>query len=221
MFGMKWERDRAFHEMHRERSLGIAILQSLECRVSGLLVLLFQSAEVGGLIFQQGNQTMVDMERVITLDELVESVPEDLIRQAELQRIEQQRNTASSKQQAASKGTNEMSKDISKAQRIRNYLAAHPEARNRDVVEALQEYSVTAADVANVKSISKRNGESAAERPAARDAVRSRAESTAIAAPGASITLPELEAGVAFVKAAGSIMRAKHLLIIIEQIKAC
>jgi hypothetical protein len=38
---------------------------------------------------------------------------------------------------------------------------------------------------------------------------------------GASITLPELEAGVAFVKTAGSIMRAKHLLIIIEQIKAC
>jgi hypothetical protein len=162
---------------------------------------------------------MVDMERVITLDELVESVPEDLIRQAELQRIEQQRNASSTKQSSGSKGPNDMSKDISKAQRIRNYLAAHPEARNRDVVEALQEHSVTAADVANVKSISKRNGESA-ERPA-REAVRSRAESTAIAAPGASITLPELEAGVAFVKAAGSIMRAKHLLIIIEQIKAC
>jgi len=114
-----------------------------------------------------------------------------------------------------------MSKELSKAQRIRAFMEANPEARNKDVVEALKQYKVTAADVANVKSISKRASGNA---PSTRESSRprsERSESTAISSPGASITLPELEAGVAFVKAAGSIMRAKHLLIIIEQIKAC
>jgi hypothetical protein len=161
---------------------------------------------------------MVDMERVITLDELVESVPEEMIREAESQRREHKRKTiAESKRDP--KELNSMSKDLSKAQRIRNYLSANPEARNKDVVEALEAYSVTAADVANVKSISKRNSEP--NDRVSKDAGKPRSESTAITSPGSSITLPELEAGVAFVKAAGSIMRAKHLLIIIEQIKAC
>lgn len=157
---------------------------------------------------------MVDMERVITLDELVESVPEEMVRQAESQRIESRKSTKHANSNLP-KGSIDMSKELSKAQRIRNYLTANPEARNRDVVEALQQYSVTAADVANVKSISKRSGETTERSP------RAKSESTGISSPGSSITLPELESGVAFVKAAGSIMRAKHLLIIIEQIKAC
>lgn len=161
---------------------------------------------------------MVDLERVITLDELVESVPEEMIREAESQRREPKKSTIATSNRAP-RESNNMSKDLSKAQRIRNYLSANPEARNKDVVEALEAYSVTAADVANVKSISKRNSEPS-ERPP-KEAGRTRSESTAITSPGSSITLPELEAGVAFVKASGSIMRAKHLLIIIEQIKAC
>ena len=161
---------------------------------------------------------MVDIERVITLDELVESVPENLIRQAESRKSIADESTTEAAHIAKEKN---MSKDLSKAQRIRAFMEANPEARNKDVVEALKQYKVTAADVANDKSISKR---AAGNAPATREPTRTRSErvaSTAISSPGASITLPELEAGVAFVKAAGSIMRAKHLLIIIEQIKAC
>ena len=120
-----------------------------------------------------------------------------------------------------------MSKELSKAQRIRLFMDSNPEARNRDVVEALQQFSITAADVANVKSIAKRQGKSISqsakrsETPAPSAPKKATPSGTSLTSPGSSISLPELEAGVAFVKTAGSIMRAKHLLIIIEQIKAC
>lgn len=165
---------------------------------------------------------MIDSDRVITLDDLVESVPEVLVREAE-----EKMNTAQNAVEEVNysiKDPLSMSKELSKAQRIRLYMENNPEARNRDVVEALKQFSVTAADVANVKSIAKRqggavgSGRSEAPTPAPKRPV---ATSTSITSPGSSITLPELEAGVAFVKTAGSIMRAKHLLIIIEQIKAC
>jgi len=166
---------------------------------------------------------MIDSDRFITLDDLVESVPEVLVREAE-----EKMNSAQSAAEEVNysiKDPFSMSKDLSKAQRIRLYMENNPEARNRDVVEALQQFSVTAADVANVKSIAKRQGggssssRSEVATPAAGKKVTS--AGTGMTSPGASITLPELEAGVAFVKTAGSIMRAKHLLIIIEQIKAC
>jgi len=38
---------------------------------------------------------------------------------------------------------------------------------------------------------------------------------------GPTINWKELDAGVAFVKAAGSVQRAQHLLIIIAEIKGC
>jgi hypothetical protein len=125
------------------------------------------------------------------------------------------------------KDPSRMSKDLSKAQRIRRFMESNPEARNRDVVEALQQFSITAADVANVKSIAKRQGKSISESPKRSETPapsapkKAAASGTSLTSPGSSISLPELEAGVAFVKTAGSIMRAKHLLIIIEQIKAC
>ncbi len=163
---------------------------------------------------------MIDSDRVITLDDLVESVPEVLVREAE-EKMSSAQNAVEEVNYSI-KDPLSMSKELSKAQRIRLYMENNPEARNRDVVEALTPYSVTAADVANVKSIAKRQGGGVStvrsEAPAARKAA---SPSTSITSPGSSITLPELEAGVAFVKMAGSIMRAKHLLIIIEQIKAC
>ncbi|MCE2800091.1 MAG: hypothetical protein LW724_11095 [Planctomycetaceae bacterium] len=166
---------------------------------------------------------MIDSDRFITLDDLVESVPEVLVREAE-----EKMNSAQSAVEEVNysiKDPFSMSKELSKAQRIRLYMENNPEARNRDVVEALQQFSVTAADVANVKSIAKRqggNGSVVRSEPSA-PSVGKKASlaNTGMTNPGASITLPELEAGVAFVKTAGSIMRAKHLLIIIEQIKAC
>jgi hypothetical protein len=168
---------------------------------------------------------MIDTDRFITLDDLVESVPEVLVREAE-----QKMSSAQSVVEEVNysiKDPLSMSKELSKAQRIRLFMENNPEARNRDVVEALQQFSITAADVANVKSIAKRQGKSTgestrrSETPAPVAQKKTAASGTGLTSPGSSISLPELEAGVAFVKTAGSIMRAKHLLIIIEQIKAC
>jgi hypothetical protein len=156
---------------------------------------------------------MVDIERVVTLDELMDRVPEQLVRDAESRRVEQVKTSEDS-----------MSKEPSKAKRIRDYVDNNPEARNKDVVEALGSYGVTAADVANVKSQQKRK-EGKAKKPASTAKVKpessATSNSTALTNGGPTINWRELDAGVAFVKAAGSIQRAQHLLIIIEQIKAC
>lgn len=168
---------------------------------------------------------MIDTDRFVTLDDLVESVPEVLVREAEQKMSSAQ--SAVEEVNYSIKDPTRMSKDLSKAQRIRRFMESNPEARNRDVVEALQQFSITAADVANVKSIAKRQGKSISESPkrsetpAPNAPKKAAASGTSLTSPGSSISLPELEAGVAFVKTAGSIMRAKHLLIIIEQIKAC
>jgi hypothetical protein len=168
---------------------------------------------------------MIDTDRFVTLDDLVESVPEVLVREAEQKMSSAQ--SAVEEVNYSIKDPTRMSKDLSKAQRIRRFMESNPEARNRDVVEALQQFSITAADVANVKSIAKRQGKSISESPkhsetpAPSAPKKAAASGTSLTSPGSSISLPELEAGVAFVKTAGSIMRAKHLLIIIEQIKAC
>jgi hypothetical protein len=155
----------------------------------------------------------------------VESVPEVLVREAEQKMSSAQ--SAVEEVNYSIKDPLDMSKELSKAQRIRRFMESNPEARNRDVVEALQQFSITAADVANVKSIAKRQGKSISESPKRSETPtpsapkKAAASGTSLTSPGSSISLPELEAGVAFVKTAGSIMRAKHLLIIIEQIKAC
>jgi hypothetical protein len=168
---------------------------------------------------------MIDTDRFVTLDDLVESVPEVLVREAEQKMSSAQ--SAVEEVNYSIKDPSRMSKDLSKAQRIRRFMESNPEARNRDVVEALQQFSITAADVANVKSIAKRQGKSISESPKRSETPapsvpkKAAASGTSLTSPGSSISLPELEAGVAFVKTAGSIMRAKHLLIIIEQIKAC
>ena len=99
---------------------------------------------------------MVDIERVVTLDDLVESVPEDLVRQAEQRKIASENKIVEAN--FSVKDPLNMSKDLSKAQRIRLYMENNPGSRNKDIVEALKGFSVTAADVANVKSIAKRQG---------------------------------------------------------------
>ena len=158
---------------------------------------------------------MVDMERVVTLDELMDRVPEDLVRDAE------NRKPESKNQNKTREGS--MTKELSKAKRIREHMDKHPEARNKDIVDALEGFGVTAADVANVKSQMKRvegKASSKASTPKAK-APPVAASNTALTSTGPTINWRELDAGVAFVKAAGSIQRAQHLLIIIEQIKAC
>ncbi len=158
---------------------------------------------------------MVDIERVVTLDELMDRVPEQLVRDAESRRTEEESETFSESSETS------MTKEPSKAKRIREYLNKHPEARNKDAVEALGDFGVTAADVANVKSHQKRS-ESTPRKSAASSRTKSEtSSSTALTSSGPTINWNELEAGVAFVKAAGSVQRAQHLLIIIDQIKDC
>ncbi len=156
---------------------------------------------------------MVDLERVVTLDELMDRVPEQLVRDAESRREEESKIV----------GVGRMTKELSKAKRIREYLDNNPGARNKDAVEALGEYGVTSADVANVKSHQKRSQDST-KKPSGPTRTKPAAESapsTALSTNGPTINWKELEAGVAFVKAAGSVQRAQHLLIIIDQIKDC
>ena len=156
---------------------------------------------------------MVDIERVVTLDELMDRVPEQLVRDAESRRVEEEesfRETSESK----------MSKEPSKAKRIREYLDKHPGSRNKDAVESLGQYGVTAADVANVKSHQKRN-DGTAKKSAVSAKPKSTASNSTGLTGGGPTFLTGLEAGVAFVKAAGSVQNARHLLIIIEQIKDC
>ncbi len=119
-------------------------------------------------------------------------------------------------------------KNPSKSQRVRNYLDENPEARNRDVVDALSEYGVTAADVSNAKAQLKRKGETPAKRgkaaaaaPAAATSSSTKAAAGSLAqtATGGSIAMGELEAAITFVRQIGSIDRAKQLLVIIQQVQ--
>lgn len=158
---------------------------------------------------------MVDIERVVTLDELMEQVPEQLVRDAESRRIDV--DTKAIRETSESS----MSKEPSKAKRIREYLDKHLDARNKDAVEALGEYGVTAADVANVKSHQKRSEGKPRKSTSTSKAKSDSSVSTALTSNGPTINWKELDAGVAFVKAAGSVQRAQHLLIIIDKIKDC
>lgn len=118
-------------------------------------------------------------------------------------------------------------KNPSKSQRVRNFLEEKPEARNRDVVDALAEYGVTAADVSNAKAQLKRKGDTPAKRgrpsaaaaAAATSTDRGKAEPNAAQSAGGSIAMNELEAALTFVREIGSIDRAKQLLVIIQQIQ--
>lgn len=120
-------------------------------------------------------------------------------------------------------------KNPSKSRRVREYLEAQPEARNRDVVEALAEYGVTAADVSNAKAQIKRQGEAPAKRgrPAGSSAAASAAPTanavktvaSASSSPSGSIAMNEIDAALKFVREIGSMDRAKQLLQILQEIR--
>lgn len=129
----------------------------------------------------------------------------------------------------------------SKSQRIREFMADRPEARNRDIVEALGEYGVTAADVSNVRTQLRKKAEkqqkaktrvesSAAPRsPVASRAAR--ASAPVVARGGATaansgstpaageIAMTEIEAGLTFIEQVGSIERARQVVDLIARIR--
>lgn len=108
---------------------------------------------------------------------------------------------------------------LSKSKRIQEYLAAHPQTRNRDVVETLQEYGVTAADVSNAKAQLKRKQTRRRSRAAAVVAATVSPGQPSGEASG-SISISEIDATIDYVQAVGGITRAQQLLAIVQQIQA-
>ena len=108
----------------------------------------------------------------------------------------------------------------SKSMRVQEYMRANPQARNRDVVEALAEYGVTPADVSNAKTQLKKK--------VSRRRSRAGVAAVVAAAPGEplavdanhTISLMELEAAIEYVQTVGGLPRAMQLLAIVQQIQA-
>jgi hypothetical protein len=112
-----------------------------------------------------------------------------------------------------------MSKEqLSKSKRIQEYLRAHPEARNRDVVSALSEFGVTAADVSNAKAQLKRKTIRRRSR-AAVVAATTTPDGALVAPEETRISLAEIEATIDYVQAVGGLARAQQLLSIVQQIQ--
>ena len=111
-----------------------------------------------------------------------------------------------------------MSRDQpSKSKRVQEYLRANPQARNRDVVEALKEFGVTAADVSNAKAQLKKKYTRRRSRAAAVVAATVTGGDAA-SEESNSISISEIEAAIDYVQSVGGIARAQQLLAIIQQI---
>lgn len=106
----------------------------------------------------------------------------------------------------------------SKSKRVQEYLRANPQSRNRDVVEALKEFGVTAADVSNAKAQLKKKYTRRRSRAAAVVAA-SVSGGDAVAEENNSISITEIEAAIDYVQSVGGITRAQQLLAIIQQIQ--
>ncbi|MEZ6136850.1 MAG: hypothetical protein R3C53_18300 [Pirellulaceae bacterium] len=107
----------------------------------------------------------------------------------------------------------------SKSKRVQEYLRANPQSRNRDVVVALEEYGVTAADVSNAKAQLKKKYTRRRSRAAAVVAATVSTGEAAADESSPSISMVEIEAAIDYVQAVGGISRAQQLLAIIQQIQ--
>jgi hypothetical protein len=123
----------------------------------------------------------------------------------------------------------ENSSQMSKSQRVRDYLEQFPEARNKDIAEALSKYGVRPADVANTKAQMKKREAKSGKKKTASSKEKVAAVAAAVSQVKAPTTLPEidasvqlhlLEAGVEFVRKAGGINEAQHILGVIRRIRS-
>ncbi|MBX3420386.1 MAG: hypothetical protein KF752_02405 [Pirellulaceae bacterium] len=106
---------------------------------------------------------------------------------------------------------------LSKSKRIQEYLRGHPDDRNRDVVNALSEFGVTAADVSNAKAQLKRKTIRRRSRTAVVAATLP--DGAVVPAEETRISLSEIEATIDYVQAVGGLIRAQQLLSIVQQIQ--
>ena len=112
----------------------------------------------------------------------------------------------------------------SKSKRVRDYLTEHPQARNKDVVEALVEFGVTPADVSNAKThlkkrASKRRNRSVVVGVGVTEGASTGPAGSDEAVVVAQISLTEIDAALNFIRQVGSMERARQLLGIIQQIQ--
>ena len=104
--------------------------------------------------------------------------------------------------------------------RVQEYMRANPQARNRDVVDALAEYGVTAADVSNAKAqLKKKNSRRRSHASVTAAVAATPGESLGMDAHNA-ISLVELEATIEFVQTVGGLGRAQQLLAVVQQIQS-
>lgn len=125
---------------------------------------------------------------------------------------------------------------LSKSQRIREYISSNPDAKNKDIADALSDHGVTYGDVYNVRNQLKKAGgrpigkrgrkpanaktggrgkkTSKKGRPAA--ATRTQSVSRSITGEG----MPAIQAGMDLLKKAGSHEEAINVLDMIQTIKS-
>jgi hypothetical protein len=157
------------------------------------------------------------IERIPNLNDLVESVPEEVVRQL------QQESLAAEQETASENTAMPNDKKPNKSKRIRDYIDSHPNAAPKDIVAALSQYGVTPSDVGNVRS--KLKGSKPGRRATAKSSpeASSKPASSASGASSSSVTgginLKALEAGTQFLKEAGSLSNARELLIVIDRIR--
>ncbi len=120
-------------------------------------------------------------------------------------------------------------KKISKSARARDYMESNPNASRNEVADALEIYGVTLADVANAKAAMRRKAErksspktTKAKRAKSTVATDAKPESKAAAnvTVDATIQLDLLDAGVEFIRKAGGINEAQHILSLVRRIRS-
>lgn len=111
-------------------------------------------------------------------------------------------------------------KKRSKSQRVRDYLTENPSARNKDVVKALSQYGVTAADVSNAKAHMNRTESNRRTRQPVEESGTSDLGQTFFVAANGQVAYAEIQAALSYVEKIGSIDRAKQLLALIQQIRS-
>jgi hypothetical protein len=148
---------------------------------------------------------------MISLDEMVEEAARNLGVEIPEYMPEEEENDA----------------QMSKSQRVRDYLEEHPEARNKDIADALAKYGVRPADVANTKAqMKKREAKLEEQQSSVR---KKKVTSAAVSEAKPAVVLPEidasvqlhlLEAGVEFIRKAGGLNEALHVIGVIRRIRS-
>jgi len=114
-----------------------------------------------------------------------------------------------------------MTKPTSKVQRVRDYFEENPAARNRDVVSALTKFGVTSADVANAKSVLKKKKRGSTKSASNSKQAQSKSKSVqSRVSIDARIEVDLLDVGIEFIKKAGGMNEAQHILNLISRIRS-